>query len=167
MVVKKIQTGKNLEEMLKNMAGQNGGGANLTVFPGGAVKIDFPGTTSQIVPDNGMLHRAYASRTIKGDPNDKSKVEALQCGRCNKWIPIAAMLDFDNGVRGIKALECQIGRTGKGGIHLLDLGGDPDNPTLTTTLASVSLAVNRIRSFLKGYFSWTFITRKSVPTAPK
>ena len=165
MVVKKgiqKQDGKNLEEMLRNMAAQNGGTANLSVLPGGTVKIDFPGSTSQIVPDNGMLHRAYASRTVKGDSNDKSKVEALQCGRCQKWIPVAAMLDFDNGVRGIKALECPIGRTGKGGIHLLDLGGDPDNPSLTTTMMPIS----QVEPYTSQKQSSSSGEPKNVPDAP-
>lgn len=67
-----IQNGKNLEEMLRNMAAQNGRAANLSILPGGAVKIDFPGSMTQVVPGVGLLHKAYANRKIKGDPNGQS-----------------------------------------------------------------------------------------------
>lgn len=144
------------------MAAQNGRAANLSILPGGAVKIDFPGSMTQVVPGVGLLHKAYANRKIKGDPNDKSKVEALQCGRCNKWIPLTAMLDFDDGVRGIKALECPVGRTGKGGIHLLDLGGDPDNPSLTTTMMPIS----QVEPYTSQKQSSSSGEPKNVPDAP-
>ena len=135
-MVKKATLG-TYDEFMKSLLGKAkaNGNPNVTIFPGGAgVTISGnPPFTSGL----GLMHKGYQQRKINGDPNDKSKVEAIQCFRCKKWIPIIALLDYEDGFKRDKVLDCQIGRTGSGGIHMFDFG-DPNNPSISTTMMPLS-----------------------------
>lgn len=131
------QDGESLEDLLKEMAAQGAAsinsGASFSINSNGLAVIGGPQYASSLSFDN-LITKIYQSRKVIGDLNDKSKLEAIQCSRCNKWIPIIALLDDEAGITGISVLKCPIGRTGAGGVHLFDFGDLPANPSLTTTM---------------------------------
>lgn len=149
MVIKKANLG-TFDEFVKdimNGLGQAGtqagkqsgtGSPQVKFYPGGAASIAFP-SGPQYVSGGPLklMHKGYQTRKINGDPNDKSKIEAVQCERCKKWIPVIALMDYEDGFSKDKILDCPIGRTGNGGIHMFAFG-DPDNPSITTTMMPLS-----------------------------
>ena len=109
----------------------------VKVSKDGLVSTRFPDLSSAFsyVAGVGLMHKAYNSRKIKGNKNDTTLIEAIQCERCYKWIPVQALLDYEDGYTSSDVHKCPVGRTGKGGIHLYDFG-DVSNPSVTTTLKS-------------------------------
>lgn len=99
---------------------------NIHMYPGGLVGItDFgtaeTGESTVVGNGNGLITKYYSRRDIDGDVNDKSKIEAIQCMRCEKWIPLQALVDYENGKnKKNKVHTCAVGRTGNGGIHMYD-----------------------------------------------
>lgn len=146
MVIKRANLG-TFDEFVKDImsglgqAGNQTGTGTPTVkfYPGGAASISFP-SAPQFVSGKGrnIIHKGYQTRKINGDPNDRSKIEAVQCFRCKKWIPFIALLDYEDGFEGDKVLVCSVGRTGQGnGIHMFEFG-DPNNPSISTTMMPLS-----------------------------
>lgn len=107
----------------------------VKVFKDGLVSTRFKFGFSYVA-GVGFMHKAYNFRKIKGNKNDTTLIEAIQCERCYKWIPVQALLDYEDGYTSSDVHKCPVGRTGKGGIHLYDFG-DVSNPSVTTTLKSV------------------------------
>lgn len=94
-------------------------------------------TQEAYMPGVGLASMAYKNKKVVGDLNDPTKIEAIQCLRCKKWIPVQALLDYERSINTEnKVHDCPVGRSGKGGIHLYDFG-ILSKPSFTVTMLPV------------------------------